>query len=64
VDSEISTFEEEFAMHFVLPDNSTVADHVLPAVEEAYATGRMPSMLPQLEPPKPTDDVEDAEVVT
>lgn len=63
VESEISSFEEEFAMHFVLPDNSTVADHVLPAVEQAYATGQMPSLLPQLEAPKPTDVVEDAEVV-
>ncbi|GAB3622543.1 hypothetical protein GCM10027418_06250 [Mariniluteicoccus endophyticus] len=46
VASNISTFEEEFAMWTVLPDGQTAADHVLPAIEEAYATGALPPMLP------------------
>lgn len=49
VDTGISTFESEFAMNIVLPDGSTVADHVLPAVAEVYATGRMPSSLLAIE---------------
>lgn len=35
----IVTFEDEFAMHMILPDGRTVRDHVLPAIEDAYATG-------------------------
>ncbi len=34
--------------HIVLPDDSTVADHLLPRIEEAYRTGGMP---PALLPP-------------
>lgn len=45
VESGIVTFEEEFAMHMVLPDNRRVADHVVPMIEESYLTGRVPSML-------------------
>lgn len=48
VESGIVTFEEEFAMHMVLPDNRRVADHVVPMIEESYITGRIPAML-QLE---------------
>ena len=39
VEANISTFEEEFMAHIVLPDGSTVGQHVLPRVSEAYATG-------------------------
>jgi len=35
----IVTFEDEFAMHMILPDGRTVRDHVLPAIEQAYETG-------------------------
>lgn len=45
VESGIVTFEEEFAMHVVLPDNRRVSDHVVPMIEEAYVTGLVPSML-------------------
>jgi len=41
----IVTFEDEFAMHMVLPDGRTVAAHVLPAIEQAYATGTVRPML-------------------
>lgn len=41
----IVTFEDEFAMHMVLPDGRTVAAHVLPAIEHAYATGEVRPML-------------------
>jgi len=45
VQTGIVTFEQEFAMHMVMPDGSTVADHVLPAIEQAYATGTVPPLL-------------------
>lgn len=41
----ITTFEDEFLAHIVLPDGTTVAERALPAVAEAYASGRMPPML-------------------
>lgn len=48
VESGIVTFEDEFAMNFVLPDGTTVRDHVRPAIEEAYETGTVPALLPGL----------------
>lgn len=45
VESGIVTFEDEFAMHMVLPDGSTVAQQVIPAIEQAYATGRVAPLL-------------------
>lgn len=45
VEAGIVTFEDEFAMHMVLPDGRTVAAHVLPAIEDAYATGTVRPML-------------------
>lgn len=46
VDAGIATFEEEFLAHIVLPDGTRVADQALPAVAEAYETGRVPRLLP------------------
>lgn len=46
VESGIVTFEEEFLAHFVLPDGTTVAKRAVPALEEAYKTGKMPKLLP------------------
>lgn len=43
VESEIATFEEEFAVHTVLPDGSSVGEWLLPQVEQAYATAQMPA---------------------
>lgn len=45
VNSGIVTFEDEWATHMVLPDNSTVRDRLFPVIEQAYATGTVPSML-------------------
>lgn len=42
VESGIATFEEEFATHVVLPDQSTVGDWLLPQIERVYETGDMP----------------------
>jgi hypothetical protein len=48
VASGIVTFEEEFAVHMVLPDGSRVADHVLPGIENAYRYGGPPRLLPEI----------------
>ncbi len=45
-ESGITTFEEEFLAHIVLPDNRTVAQFLLPQIEQAYLVGDMPKMLP------------------
>jgi hypothetical protein len=45
VESRIVTFEQEFAMHMVLPSGRTVADEVLPAIDQAYATGQVRPLL-------------------
>jgi len=45
VESGIVTFEDEFAMHMILPDGRRVAEHVMPAIASAYATGHVPAML-------------------
>lgn len=46
VDSGIATFEEEFMGRIVMPDGRTVAEHVLPRVEEAYLSGKAMPLLP------------------
>lgn len=51
VDSEIATFEQEFAIHTVLPDGSTVAERLMPTIEEAYESGAMPETLLELPAP-------------
>lgn len=42
----ITSFEEEFLAHIVLPDGGTVGKFMMPQVETAYATGKMPGLLP------------------
>lgn len=39
VEQGIVTFEEEFAMHMVMPGGMTVSEMVTPAIEQAYAEG-------------------------
>ena len=46
VESGITVFEEEFMAHIVLPDGKTVGTHLLPKIEEAYQTGKLPPLLP------------------
>lgn len=42
----IVTFDEEFAMHFLLPNGQTVGEWVTPQIERVYADGGMPALLP------------------
>ncbi|MCH8878151.1 MAG: hypothetical protein IIA89_15260, partial [Chloroflexi bacterium] len=46
VEVGIATFDEEFLSYIVLPDNTTVGEHLLPQVAKSYLDGSMPLMLP------------------
>ncbi|MEE7625403.1 hypothetical protein V3O24_04455 [Methylobacter sp. Wu8] len=46
VEAGITEFEEEFLAHIVLPNGGTVGQFMLPQVEQSYATGQMPPLLP------------------
>lgn len=49
VECGISIFEDEFMANIVLPGGKTVSEFMLPQIEEAYLTGRVPMMLQMLE---------------
>jgi len=46
VAAEITTFEEEFLAHILLPDGSTFGQWAAPQLEAAYQDGNMPVLLP------------------
>ena len=46
IDIGIMTIEEAFLAETVLPDRHTVAEIMLPQIESAYGTGKMPPLLP------------------
>ena len=46
VEIGITTFEDEFMAHIVMPDGRTVSQHVRPKIAHAYETGDMPPLLP------------------
>jgi len=48
VEAGISVFEDEFLAHIVLPKGQTAGDYMIPQINEAYATGNMPALLPLL----------------
>jgi hypothetical protein len=50
VESGITTFEQEFMAHVVLPDNRTVGEWLGPQIEQAYIDGQMPGSLLALPP--------------
>lgn len=43
--SESETFDEAFLPHIMLPDGKTVAEFMVPQIEEAYSSGKMPLRL-------------------
>lgn len=45
VETGISTFEDEFLPHIVLPSGQTVGQWIGPQIDEAYRTGGMPQLL-------------------
>lgn len=46
VEAGITTFEDEFLAHIVLPNGETVGNWMVPQVEQVYLTGTMPPLLP------------------
>lgn len=46
VQSGITTFEDEFLAHIMMPDGLTVGKHVKPMVAAWYASGQMRPLLP------------------
>jgi hypothetical protein len=46
VAAKISTVEEEFLAHVVLPNGSTVGDWAAPQLAAAYESGSMPELMP------------------
>jgi hypothetical protein len=46
VESGITTFEDEFLAHIVMPDGQTVATHIKPRIAEAYEDGKMLALMP------------------
>jgi hypothetical protein len=46
VKSGITTFEDEFLAHIMMPDGQTVGSHVKPAVAAWYSGGMMRPLLP------------------
>lgn len=48
VETGISTFEREFLADVLLPDGSTLGAWIAPQLDQAYAEGSMPALLPAL----------------
>lgn len=49
VDSKITTLEQEFMAHIVLPNGSVVGEIMIPQIEKSYQSGKMPPLLPGVE---------------
>lgn len=45
VDAGITTLEQEFMAHILLPNGSTVGDVVMPEIEASYSSKQMPPLL-------------------
>ena len=44
VECGITSFEQEFLAHFVMPNGSTFGDYAIPKIEEATKSGKMPAL--------------------
>lgn len=45
VESQITTLEQEFMAHIMLPNGQTVGEAVIPQIEQSYQSGKMPPLL-------------------
>lgn len=45
IEAEITTFDDEFMAHLVLPDGGTVGEFMKSQIQVAYETGDMPRLL-------------------
>lgn len=41
VEAKITTFEDEFMAHIILPNGRTVSEEIMPQLEDSYKTGKM-----------------------
>lgn len=57
VESGITTFDDEFMAHIVMPDGQTLGEHVTPQIVLAYQNGKMPRLLPRFPQRAATEDV-------
>jgi hypothetical protein len=46
VEAGITTFEDEFLAHIMLPNGETVGEHIKPGIALAYERGEVPALLP------------------
>ena len=46
VEAGITTFEDEFLAHIVMPDGATVSSHIRPRIDAIYQSGSMQPLLP------------------
>lgn len=46
VETGITTFEDEFMAHIVMPDGKTVSEHAMPMIQQAYQSGKAVALLP------------------
>lgn len=46
VETQITSFEDEFMAHIVMPDGKTVSEHALPMIQAAYESGKVRALLP------------------
>lgn len=49
VEAGITTFEDEFMAHIVLPNGQTMSQHATPMIAQAYETGNVPPLLPHFQ---------------
>lgn len=45
VESGITTFEEEFFAHILMPNNRTVGQNLIPQLDKMYESGKVPQLL-------------------
>lgn len=50
IDDGISTFEREFLADLLLPSGETVGERIVPEIDEALASGSLPSLVPGMKP--------------
>lgn len=48
VDTGIESFEQAFLAQIVLPDGKLMGDYAVAAIAKAYATGKLPQLLPHV----------------
>ena len=49
IETGITTFDDEFLAHFLLPDGKTIGERLLPKLTAICSTGKMPPLLPHLD---------------